>query len=267
MCSLFLRVIALATLLLCAKSVSGRELRVCADPDNLPFSNRQEQGFENRIARLIARDMHAQVSYVWQRMGRGFVREFVDKNRCDVLIGVPANFRQMLTSRAYYRSTYVFVVRRDARIKPASLDDPALRAMKVGVQALDEQYVPPGEALARRGLQNSIVPFYGVGQNASAIVSAVLHGEVDAALVWGPLAGYLSSKQGKTLQIVPVKPEMDPPGVPYTFQIAMGVRNGNVALQQELNKILLRRKSEIERLLSAYGVPQLDMPSASKGAA
>jgi mxaJ protein len=266
MYSPFLRVVALSALLLCARSVSGRELRVCADPDNLPFSNRQEQGFENNIATLIAADLQAHLSYVWQRMGRGFVREFIDKNRCDVLIGVPANFRQMLTSRAYYRSTYVFVARRDARIKPASLDDPALRAMKIGVQALDEQYVPPAEGLARRGMQNSIVPFYGVGKNANAIVRAVIHGDVDAALVWGPLAGYLASKQGETLQIFPVEPETDPPGVPYTFQIAMGVRKGNVALQQELNKILLHRKSEIERILSTYSVPQLEMPPVGKGA-
>jgi mxaJ protein len=265
MCSRCLKAIAIAALLLCASSVSGRELRVCADPDNLPFSNRQEQGFENKIATLIASGMHGHVSYVWQRMGRGFVREFIDKGRCDVLIGVPANFRQMLTSRAYYRSTYVFVARRDARIKPASLDDPALRAMKIGVQALDEQYVPPGGGLARRGMQNSIVPFYGVGKNASAIVRAVIHGDVDAALVWGPLAGYLASKQGEALQIFPVKPEMDSPGVPYTFQIAMGVRKGNVALQQELNEILLYRKADIERLLSAYGVPQLEMSTDSKG--
>jgi mxaJ protein len=173
----------------------------------------------------------------------------------------------MQTSRAYYRSTYVFVVRRDARIKPASLDDPALRALKIGVQALDEQYAPPGEALARRGMQNSIVSFYGFGKNASAIVRAVIHGEVDAALVWGPLAGYLAGKRTKTLQIFPVKPEMDPPGVPYTFQIAMGVRKGNVALQKELNEILGRRMVEIDHILSSYGVPQIEMLPASKGAA
>jgi mxaJ protein len=266
MYSPFLRVVALAALLLCARSASGRELRVCADPDNLPFSNRQTRGFENKIATLIAVDLHAHLSYVWQRMGRGFVREFIDKNRCDVLIGVPANFGQMLTSRAYYRSTYVFVARRDARIKPASLDDPALRAMKIGVQTLDEQYVPPAEGLARRGMQNSIVPFYGVGKNASAIVRAVIDGDVDTALVWGPLAGYLTRKQGETLQIFPVKPETDPPGIPYTFRIAMGVRKGNVTLQQELNEILLHRKSEIERILSTYGVPQLEMPPVGKGA-
>src|SRR5690348_69655 len=142
MCSRFLKmVVAIAILSFGAGKLSGKELRVCADPDNLPFSNRQEQGFENKIAKLIARDMHARVDYVWQRMGRGFVREYINKGQCELLIGIPAAFPQMLTSRAYYRSTYVFIVRRDAENKPASLDDPGLRAMKIGVQALDEQYV------------------------------------------------------------------------------------------------------------------------------
>jgi quinoprotein dehydrogenase-associated probable ABC transporter substrate-binding protein len=271
MCSRFLRNLRnLGIISLFAATIAGSacatELRICADPDNLPFSNNEQQGFENKIADLIAGDMHAQVNYVWQRMGRGFVREYIDKRRCDLLIGIPAGFQQMLTTQPYYRSTYVFLVRRGARVKPTSLDDPALCKLKIAVQAVDEQYVPPGDALARRGMQSSMVPFYGVGKSVDAIARAVADQKVDAALLWGPLAGFLARPYGDALEILPVKPEVDTPNVPFTFQIAMGVRKGNDELRSELEQILLRRMPEIQRILSAYGVPQLQLISAKKDA-
>src|SRR5256885_9916923 len=126
-----------------------RELRVCADPDNMPFSNRDQQGFENHLAKLVAQDLKVQLTYVWQRMGSGFVREYLDKSACDLLAGIPANYGSVLTTSPYYRSTYVFVFRRDQANRPFSLNDPALRNMKIGIQALAEDYTPPGSALAR----------------------------------------------------------------------------------------------------------------------
>lgn len=132
MFSSFPNVVALLAVLVMATTSSSfaRELRVCADPDNLPFSNSRQQGFENRIAEVVAGDLHAQLSYVWQRMGRGFVREYLNKGVCDLLIGVPQAFSPVLATAPYYRSTYVFVTRRDRQLKPASLDDPSLRQMK-----------------------------------------------------------------------------------------------------------------------------------------
>ena len=109
----FLKPAALATILLLIAGVAtaqSRELRLCADPDNMPFSNIQQRGFENRIAELVAADLGAHLTYVWQRMGRGFVREYLDKSQCDFVVGIPTNFRPLLTTRPYYRSTYVFVV-------------------------------------------------------------------------------------------------------------------------------------------------------------
>src|SRR5437763_1694152 len=94
-----------------------RELRVCADPDNMPFSNTREQGFENRIAEIVASELHAHLAYVWQRMGRGFVREYMDKSKCDLLVGIPTNYRPLLTTSPYYRSSYVFVYRRDQLLR------------------------------------------------------------------------------------------------------------------------------------------------------
>ena len=108
-----------------------RELRVCADPNNMPFSSREQTGFENRIAALVARNLNAHLTFVWQRMGRGFVREYLDKGQCDLLIGIPTNYRPVLTTSPYYRSTYVFV---DRQPGIRSLDPSALHGLKIGVQ-------------------------------------------------------------------------------------------------------------------------------------
>jgi mxaJ protein len=258
MCSSFLRWVCISVLLF-AVSAFGRDLRVCADPDNLPFSNHKRQGFENQIAELVARDLHANLIYQWQRMGRGFVREYLNAGECELLIGVPANFKPVLTTSPYYRSTYVFVTRRDGHTKPESLDDPALRLLKIGVQVLEEDYTPPATALARRHLQNQIVGFETTGEDADSIIRAVADQKVDTAIVWGPLAGFFAKKY-PSLELTPVTPKVDPPALPFTFAIAMGVRKGNTALRDELENLIEARQSEIKNILDYYRVPQLEMP-------
>src|SRR5258708_509866 len=105
-------------------TAQSRELRVCADPNNLPFSNTKRQGFENQIAAIVAKDLDAHLTYVWQRMGRGFVREYMEKAQCDLLFGIPTNYRQVLTTSPYYRSTYVFVPRRNNNLDVTSFNSP-----------------------------------------------------------------------------------------------------------------------------------------------
>ena len=262
MCSRFPKALVIA-LLLSASITHARELRVCADPDNLPFSNVKQEGFENRIAELVAHELDADLKYEWQRMGRGFVREFLNKSRCDLLIGIPAQFPAVLTTSPYYRSSFVFVVRRDAKVKPASLDDPHIREMKIGVQALDEEYTPPGQALARRGLQDSIVGFYSVGPNARLIIQAVAKRQVNAAIVWGPVAGYFARTYGIALQIRQLEDATDSPDLPFTFAISMGVKKGNYALRNELETVLREKNNEIQEILANYGVPQVELRAAS----
>ena len=247
-----------------ASAASTREIRVCADPANLPFSNRQQQGFENRIAEIVANNLHAKLTYVWQRMGRGFVREYLNKSQCDLLIGISANYGPVLTTTPYYRSTYVFVSSRDHALRLASLNSPELHGLKIGVQVLDEEYTPPAAALARRGLQSEIVGFDTMGGDAGSIVSAVANGEVDLAVVWGPLAGYFAKKYGDKLVLIPVEPEVDPPGLPFTFAISMGVRKGNFALRDELEKTLRDCRPAIQKILNEYGIPQLPLPQEAK---
>jgi mxaJ protein len=236
-----------------------RELRVCADPNNMPFSNMKQEGFENHVAALVAKDLDAHLTYVWQRMGRGFVREYLDKSKCDLLIGIPANYRPVLTTQPYYRSTYVFVSRADRNLRLASFNSPDLHRIKIGVQVLDEDYTPAGEALARRGLQGAMVGFDTTGDGADSIIKAVANHQVDAAVVWGPLAGYFAKKYSGRLELTPVEPEVDPPGLPFTFAISMGVRKGDVQLRDEVKNVLNKRESEIRSILREYGVPQLPM--------
>jgi len=247
---------ATAILVLCASFVRATELKICADPDALPFSNRAQQGFENRLAEMLARDMHAQLTYTWQRMGRGFVRNFLNKAQCDVVLGIPSNFRQMLTTDPYYRSTYVFVTRKSRKLHLASFDDARLRSMRVGVQVVGEEYTPPALALGRRGLLANIVGFETTGTRAESVMRAVLDGKIDAAVVWGPLAGYFAKRHPPALDISPA-PEVDIPALPFTFMISMGVRKGNTELRDRLNQFINRRKPEIEGLLRSYGTPML----------
>jgi len=236
-----------------------RDLRVCADPNNMPFSSRDQTGFENRIAALVAQELGTHLTFVWQRMGRGFVREYLDKAQCDLLIGIPANYRLVLSTSPYYRSTYVFLSRHEEPVP--SLNSPALHGLKIGIQVLDEQYTPPGEALARRGLQSTIVGFDTIGDGSDSIVRAVADQKVDLAIVWGPLAGYFAKEFGHDLRITPLEPELDPPGLPFTFAISMGVRKGNFGLRDQLEKILQTRRADIRAILDDFGVPQLPLAS------
>jgi mxaJ protein len=232
-------------------------LTVCADPQNPPFSTRAATGFENKIAKLIAAELHEPVRFHWQRMGRGFVREIVNKGLCDAVIAVPMGMRGVRVTSPYYRSTYVFVTPRAA---PAisSLDDPRLRQMKIGVQVLDDDYAPPARALARRSLTQNVVGFE-MDENAGEIISAVAKKGIDAAIVWGPLAGFYAKRYGSALRISPVTPEIDPPLLPFSYEIGIGVRESDAALFDKLEQAVRRAQPRINRILKAYGVPTLPL--------
>lgn len=216
------------------------------------------------MADVIAGDLKEELVYVWQRMGTGFIRDYLNESRCDLLIGIPTTFRAVSATQPYYRSTYVFLVREDAAFKPESLDDPGLAAIRIGVQALDEQYTPPGQALVRRGLQNSIRAYHAVGGDAGLLIQAVIKKDVDVAVVWGPLAGYYARPAKQELEIIPVRPERDGP-LPFTFQISMGVKKGNDRLRGELDDALVRQKIQIARILDDYGVPSLAVKEPAGG--
>jgi mxaJ protein len=240
-----------------------RKLRVCADPNNLPFSNERGEGFENKLAQLIARDWNAQVEYVWWAQRRGFLRHTLNAGRCDVVMGVPKKLEMVLTTAPYYRSSYVFVTRQERGLRLTALDDAALRRLKIGVQMIgdDGANAPPAHALAARGIITNVRGYTVYGDYAQAnppakIIDAVVNGEIDVALVWGPLAGYFAKQQKVPLDLVPISPAHDSPLLPFVYDIALGVRRGDVDLQQALNQSLAQHRSEIEALLDEYGIPR-----------
>jgi mxaJ protein len=266
MCSAF-RSAAIAVSLLAASVAHSRELRVCADPNNLPFSNTAREGFENKIVDLIAKDLGATVAYTWWAQRRGFIRNTLKAGECDLVAGTPSNMEMLRTTRPYYRSTYVFVSRPDATA-PASLDDPLLRQLRVGVQLVGDDgfNTPPVHALARRGIvQNlrgySLYGDYSQPNPPARIVEAVAKGEVDVAVVWGPLAGYFGHRQATPLRITPVKPQFDGARLPMVFDISMGVRKEDADHRHEIDAALGWLKPEIEAILASYGVPRVDAPT------
>ena len=255
----------LPTMLLAASLAHAGEpervLRVCADPDNLPYSRQDLSGFENRIAAIVAGELQAKLEYDWLPQRRGWVRKTMGAGHCDVFIGVPAGFERTLTTRPYYRSSYVFAWRRgdDA---PRSFDDPRIAQRKVGVQLVgnDLAATPPGYALARAGAISNVVGYtvYGEGPAAQRMVASLAKGDIDTALLWGPQAGYFASHAARPIALAIAEP---PPGLkaPFDFAIAMGVERGNIALRDELDGVLQRRRADIDAVLAEYAVPRTDI--------
>jgi quinoprotein dehydrogenase-associated probable ABC transporter substrate-binding protein len=242
-------------------------LRVCADPNNLPFSNRRLEGFENKIADLVAREMNATVEYTWRAQRRGFIRETLRAGACDVIIGMPSSLELALTTAPYYRSTYAFVYRKDRGLNIRSFDDPALRDLRVGVQMIGDDFAntPPAHALSSRHVVENVKGYSVYGdytqENPPAgIIEAVAKGEVDVAVAWGPLAGYFAKRQRAPLEVVPVSPQIDLPFLPFVYDISMGVRRGDEAFREQLDDILVRKSREIEAILDEYGVPRVGTP-------
>ena len=238
-------------------------LRVCADPNNLPFSNERGEGFENKIAELLARDLHERLEYTWWAQRRGFFRSTLRAGLCDVVLGVPSSFELAATTAPYYRSTYVFIYRKGRGLQVHSFDDAVLHDVKVGVQLVGDDGVntPPAHALAARGVVDNVRGYtlygdYKEPNPPARIVDAVAKGEVDVAVAWGPLAGYFARRERVPLAVVPVSPQFDLPFLPFVYDISMGVRRGDEDLRQQLDDFLVRRHDEIERILDEYGVPR-----------
>jgi mxaJ protein len=237
-------------------------LRVCSDPNNLPFSNDRREGFENRIAELLARDSGRELLYAWWAQRRGFLRNTLNAGLCDVVIGLPHDVDAVATTRPYYRSTYVFVTRRSRALEINSFDHPALKHLRIGVQVIgdDGANSPPAHELSRRHIVNNLVGYsiygdYRANSPPSRIVTAVASGDVDVAVVWGPLAAFFAAQQREPLQIVPVAAAN--PSVPLIYAISMAVRPIDRDRLAHLNDFLSRRQRDIDRILDEYHVPRV----------
>lgn len=236
-------------------------LRVCADPNNLPFSNKRQEGFENRLAELVATEMKARLEYTWVPHRRGFIRRTLTAHHCDVVMGLPDGIEGVLTSRPYYRSTYVFVQRKSAARAVASFDDPALHDLKIGLHAIgdDGANPPPVHALARRGIVKKVQGFKmwdtdDIDSPAGRIIGAVADGTIDLAIVWGPFS-YFTTSQPVALSVTPVTQPEDMRAFPFSFAVSMGVREDDQSRKIELDSIVERRRDDILRILKTYRVP------------
>ena len=239
--------------------------RVCADPNNLPFSNRRQEGFENKLAEMLAGALGQSVEYTWWPQRRGFLRNTLNAGRCDVVMGIPAAVEMVLATRPYYRSSYAFVYPADAAYTLDSLDDKVLRGLTIGVHLIGDDYTnsPPAHALSARGLVDNVVGYSVFGNYADdsppgKIVEAVAAREIDTAIVWGPIAGYFAQRHTRALQVVPVEAPAGSEAMSFAYDIALGVRRGDEALQQMLNGVLVSQAPAIRALLTDYGVPLPD---------
>jgi len=268
------RAISLAALALAAgasptaaRGDDAKVFRVCADPNNLPFSNQAQVGFENKLADLVAGDLAEPVAYTWHAQRRGFIRETLKAKQCDVVMGLPEGIAGVETTKPYYTSGYVFVTRADRRLDVSSMTDRRLRTLKVGVQIVGEEQAnpPPANALAKQGIFDNVAYYQVYGDyrepNPPArIVAAVARGDVDIAAVWGPLAGYFVKQSPVALTITPITDTAQFAPLPFRYSIGMGVRKGDRVLREKLDDIIARRGGEIRTLLESYGVPLLTPP-------
>lgn len=237
--------------------VSRTELRVCADPNNLPFSDEAGEGFENRIARLIADDLGLPVAYVWFPQVVGFVRNTLRARQCDLVPGTVGGDGVLDNTNPYYRTAYMVVTRAADGIEADSLADPVFADKRIGVVAA----TPPSDLLLRHGLMPRVHPYRlavdtRVEAPARRMLQDLAEGKIDVALVWGPIAGYAIKREGLPLRAVFLRPEPDAPRMDY--RVTMGVRPGEPEWRRRVNQALRRKQDAIAAVLAEYGVPVLD---------
>jgi len=231
------------------------DMRVCSDPNRLPFSSESEPGFENRIADLLAEELGATVSYIWLPQTSDTTNDYLRTGECDVIMGVQDGDPGVISTLAYYRSPFVFLYRQDAGFEVNMFDDPDLQNLRIAVQPSES---PAGDALFRRGLLGQIVAVFDYG--LTPIIEAVENKDVDVAVLWGPAAGYFAPMQEDPLVVAPVTPEFEPPFIPMFVNITIGVRRGDEALRDDLDRAIASRWDDILAVLDEFNIPQLELP-------
>ena len=237
--------------------VAKDALRVCADPNDLPYSNEQHEGFENKIADLLGKDLSLPVQYVWFPQIVGFVRNTLRAGQCDLVMGTVAGDEIMQTTTPYYYTSYVAIFRNDKPVDFTNFDNPQLKPLHIGVVSR----TPPADLLVRHGLMANAKPYALTVDTryespTHQMVSDVASGAIDAGLLWGPIAGYYIHRDHLPLTMTLLKSE---PGAPrMTYHVAMGVRANEPDWRRLLNAAIHRHEPEITGILRNYGVPLLD---------
>jgi quinoprotein dehydrogenase-associated probable ABC transporter substrate-binding protein len=264
-----LDLLALALALSVAPAAAA-ELRVCSDPNNLPFSNRAGEGFENKIAVLLARDLRRSVAYTWAEQHEGFLDRTLKAHKCDVVMAAPPGMEDVATTAPYYASTYVFVSRMGDRLHLSSLNDPRLHRLKIGVHLIGDEASPPAEALGREGIVNNVKGYVIYGDYArpnppARLIEAVADRSVDVAAAWGPMAGYFARRAPVPLAVTPIVGAERFAPLVFRFSIAVATRPEDTALRQALDRALVRERSAVHAILVSYGVPLVPVNGGSHG--
>jgi quinoprotein dehydrogenase-associated probable ABC transporter substrate-binding protein len=240
-----------------ADLVNRKELRVCADPSDMPFSNQKGEGFENQIADIIADELKVPVVYTWYPKSLGFIRMTLAAKRCDLVIGWGQGDDIVLNTNAIYRSTSVLLYKKGTGLDGIeTFADPRLKGKRIGV----EQGTPGGNVVAANGLMSNVRGYrMNVDRRyfnpAEEMINDIRKGEVDAGVLWGPIGAYWATRGGEPLVVVPLLKEKV--GGKIAFRITMGVRNGDDAWKRQLNEIIRKRQGDIDKVLLDYGVPLL----------
>jgi quinoprotein dehydrogenase-associated probable ABC transporter substrate-binding protein len=257
-------------LVLLAGPASADTLRVCSDPNNLPFSNRAMQGFENKIAAVVVRDLGDTVSYTWAAQHETFVKRTLNAHKCDVVMGVPVGMDDVAETRPYYASSYVFVTRARDNLDIASMTDPRLRRLKIGVHLMGDDPGPPEAALGAQYIVDNVRGFLIMDDRAkpnppARMIEAVENGSIDVAAAWGPMAGYFALHSPVALRVTPITNTAQFAPLKFRFAIAMGVREDDPNLRRLLDKVLSRERTSIATILRGYGVPLVEMNGGLNG--
>jgi quinoprotein dehydrogenase-associated probable ABC transporter substrate-binding protein len=240
-----------------AETVDKSALRVCADPNNMPFSNEKGEGFENKIAELLASELGVPVRYTWYPDTVGFIRNTLQARKCDLILGTVAGNELVQNSNPYYRSAYALIYREDRGLSLTSLDDPALQSLQIGAVA----GTAPTTVLATNGLLGQLRSYQLVvdtrfSHPAEQVVHDVAAGTLDVGVVWGPIAGYFAQREAVPLKVVALTGADAP--VKLDYRITMGMRFNEPEWKRKINALLRKRRADIEKVLRDYGVPLLD---------
>ncbi|MEW8540862.1 MAG: substrate-binding domain-containing protein [Candidatus Thiodiazotropha endolucinida] len=232
-------------------------LTVCGDPNHMPFSNKKLEGFENRIAKLIADDLNRTLRYHWWPQTIGFVRNTLRIRLCDLVMGVTSVNELLQNTNPYYRSVYTLVYRKDSGLTLRTLDATKLTDLKIGVVA----GTPPATLLSKYGLLEQVRPYQRTVDTrlfspATRAVEDVADGNIDVAVIWGPIAGYAASRQETPLSVIPLPAKVD--SVPLAFNVSMGIRHRESNWKHQLNLELEKLSADIEKILLEYNIPLLD---------
>jgi quinoprotein dehydrogenase-associated probable ABC transporter substrate-binding protein len=239
------------------EAVDRSAFRVCSDPSNLPFSNDKGEGFENKIAELLAKKLNVPLKYTWYPNSIGFLRNTIRARRCDVVMGIVTGAELVQTTNPYYRSAYVMVTRKADNITADKIEDPALKNLKIGLNA----GAPPADIVAQSGLAANVKPYdlyvdTRVQTPGKDMINDLAKKEIDVALLWGPIAGYFAAQHGDELKVTPLLNEAKKNRM--EFYITLAVRPGENKWKNDLNTLLRDNKAEIDQILRDYHVPMLN---------